>query len=212
MHEHVFWDYDARWREACIDFSRQELEKLSQAGGRTVVDVAPHPYRIPEWYLALAPQVDIRIIVSTGFYLERRTPLKFHAYTESQMVERFLAELTEGIQGSNLKAGVIKVAGECAHLTAWEERVLRAAGARAARDRRPDLRPRHRRRAGAAQCSERGGCRPATHLHLSRRDRERMGGQVGKPANRLPGGNRRRKGAACISAISAGSSSREART
>ena len=100
MHEHVFWDYDARRREACIDFSRQELEKLSQAGGRTVVDVAPHPYRIPEWYLALAPQVDINIIVSSGFYLERRTPLKFHTYSESQMLERFLQELTEGIQGS----------------------------------------------------------------------------------------------------------------
>jgi phosphotriesterase-related protein len=129
MHEHVFWDYDARRREACIDFSRQGLEKLSQAGGRTVVDVAPHPYRIPEWYLALAPQVDVHIILSSGFYLERRTPLKFHTYSESQMLERFLQELTEGIQSSRVKAGVIKTAGETRRLTGWERAVLRAAGA-----------------------------------------------------------------------------------
>jgi len=127
LHEHVFWDYDPRWRGVCLDFSRQELYKLISAGGRAIVDVAPHPYRIPEWYLSLAAQVDIHIIVSAGFYLERRTPPEFHAYTESQMVDRLLKELTEGIQGSPLKAGVIKVAAESARFTSWEQRVLRAA-------------------------------------------------------------------------------------
>lgn len=127
LHEHVFWDYDTRQREVCLDFSERELQKLIEAGGRTIVDVAPHPYRIPEWYLALAPLLELHIIVSSGFYLERRTALKFHTYTESQMAERFLKEVTEGIQGSRLKAGIIKVAGEKASLTAWEKRVLRAA-------------------------------------------------------------------------------------
>ena len=127
IHEHVFWDFDPQWRENCIDFSRKELAALSAAGARTIVDVAPHPYRIPEWYLALAPRVDINIIVSTGFYLEKRTTPEIRDFSEGQMAAWFRRELTQGIGNSSLRAGVIKVAGESTQLTPWEQKVMRAA-------------------------------------------------------------------------------------
>ena len=65
------------------------------------MDVAPHPYRIPEWYLALAPQVDINIIVSTGFYLERRTPLKFHAVYREPDGRALLGGIDRGYPGQH---------------------------------------------------------------------------------------------------------------
>lgn len=127
MHEHVFWDFDPRWRERSIDFSKQELEALAAAGARTILDVAPHPYRIPEWYQVLARQVNINIIISTGFYLEKRNTPEIRDLSEREMVDRFQDELTQRIGTSNLRAGVIKVASEKKDLTNWEEKVLHAA-------------------------------------------------------------------------------------
>jgi predicted metal-dependent phosphotriesterase family hydrolase len=127
VHEHIFWEYAPKWRERSIEFSRRELAALYASGGRTVVDVAPHPYRIPEWYQELASQTEIQIIVSTGFYLENRTNPAIRAMNVDEMVECFVKEATVGIGDSELKAGVIKVAGERAELTPWEKNVLRAA-------------------------------------------------------------------------------------
>jgi phosphotriesterase-related protein len=133
VHEHVFWEFNPKCRERSIAFSRRELEALRAAGARTIVDVAPHPYRLPEWYQALARQVGLHIILSTGFYLEARTTPEIRQLSEGEMAERFEGEITQGIGTSDLKAGVIKVACERADLTPWEQRVLRAA-ARVQRD------------------------------------------------------------------------------
>ncbi len=127
VHEHVFWDFDPRYRRTSLDFTCQELEKLAAFEVDTVVDVGPFDYRSMGWYQAIAHQVKLNIIVSTGFYLQRRTAPEFHEYSVDQLAARFLGEINEGIGGSAVRAGVIKVAGEKEELTPWEMRMCQAA-------------------------------------------------------------------------------------
>jgi len=134
MHEHVFfWNWgEENKRAASVAYARQELGKLAACGARTLVDVGPLPERDVAWYRELAPQVGLHIVLSTGFYLESRTPGPFRAYDEGQCVERFRRELREGIGATGgadagVRAGLVKAASNKAELTAWERTVLRAA-------------------------------------------------------------------------------------
>jgi phosphotriesterase-related protein len=127
MHEHVFSDFNPQWRERCIAYSRRELQKLAYEGANTVVDVGPWPQRKIDYFQELAPQLDLTIVMSTGFYLQRRTPEQYYSWTPEQFEEHFTRELTEGIQDTHIRAALIKVAGDKAKLTPWEETVMSAA-------------------------------------------------------------------------------------
>jgi phosphotriesterase-related protein len=129
MHEHVFfWNWgEENKRAASVAYARRELGKLAACGARTVVDVGPLPERDIAWYQELAPQVDLHIVLSTGFYLEERTPEPFRSFDEGQCAERFRRELLEGIGDSAVRAGLVKAASNVAELTDWERTVLRAA-------------------------------------------------------------------------------------
>ncbi len=127
MHEHIFALVVPRWREKYLTVARQELQELVDCGGRTLVDVGPWPGRDMSLYQEIARQVDLNIVMSTGFYLQKWTPEEYWGQTEDQYVERFRRELLEGIEGTKIRAGVIKVASEKAQLTDWEQRVMRAA-------------------------------------------------------------------------------------
>lgn len=129
MHEHIFfWNWgEENKRAASITFAREELRKLSACGASTIVDVGPLPQRNMAWYQELAPQVKLNIILSTGFYLEAYTPEPARSLDEKACQDRFYRELTEGIQGTGIRAGLIKAASNKAELTDWEKKILRAA-------------------------------------------------------------------------------------
>jgi phosphotriesterase-related protein len=71
--------------------------------------------------------VDVNIIASTGYYVERLTRPPLAKLTEDQMVDRMVHELTVGIDSLPVRAGIIKVAGNTAQLTPWEVQVFTAA-------------------------------------------------------------------------------------
>jgi phosphotriesterase-related protein len=129
VHEHVFfWNWgEEHKRAASVAYARHELGKLAACGARALVDVGPLPERDMAWYRELAPQVDQHIVLSTGFYLEDRTPEPFRSFSEDQCVARFRHELFDGIGSSGVRAGLVKAASNGAELTDWERTVLRAA-------------------------------------------------------------------------------------
>ena len=128
MHEHVFWQHDEELRGRSMNFCRRELNRLAACGAHTLVDAGPHLERHMDWYKEIQPQVHLNIILSTGFYVEQAVPNPWHDKSEDEYVERFTKELLEGIDGSGLRAAVIKVAANKAALTPWEQKVFRAAG------------------------------------------------------------------------------------
>jgi phosphotriesterase-related protein len=131
IHEHVLFQFDDSRRQPSIDMATRLLRNAQAAGVHTVVDLTP--VRRIDWLMEIAAQVDVHLLTCTGFYLQSLTPKPLAAFSEAQMVERMVRELTEGIDGTGVRAGIIKAAGNLPQLTPWEEQVFRAA-ARAQRE------------------------------------------------------------------------------
>jgi len=136
MHEHILWFAGPMEENAgyspipddleseTVDFAVSLLNDAARVGIDTVVDLTP--FRPIDLYKRIAEKTPVQIIASTGFYRRSKVP-KWMADMddEKQMEERMLKELTEGIDGTKIKAGIIKVAGEGG--TDWEKKTFRAA-------------------------------------------------------------------------------------
>jgi phosphotriesterase-related protein len=138
MHEHVLWFSGPRLEDAgytaipedlqseTVDFAVSLLKDAARVGIDTIVDLTP--FRPLNLYKAIAERTIVKIIPSTGFYRRAKIPRKLaDIEDEKQMEELMLKEVTEGIEGTKLRAGIIKVAGEGGSLSDWEKKVFRAA-------------------------------------------------------------------------------------
>lgn len=69
------------------------------------------------------------VVVPTGVYgRDNFAPPEHQKMTEDELTTLFVRELREGIEGTGIKAGFIKIATGSASMTALEEKFLRAAG------------------------------------------------------------------------------------
>ncbi|TEU08937.1 MAG: hypothetical protein E3J25_11130 [Anaerolineales bacterium] len=125
MHEHVLFDFDPTRRHEAVEIAVDWLEKGRGAGMDSIVCLTP--FRQIDWYRQINERVEVNIIVSTGCYLEKVTPEPLRELDEDEMTARFVRELTEGIDGTGIRAGIIKVAADRPRMTEWEKRVFRAA-------------------------------------------------------------------------------------
>jgi phosphotriesterase-related protein len=125
VHEHIIFQFDDSRRKPSIEFEQKLMQDACKVGVQTMVELTP--VRRIDWLMELNNLVDLNIIASTGYYLDKMTPRPLAAFNEAQMIARMMGELTEGIDGTNVKAGIIKVAGNLPELTAWEVQVFTAA-------------------------------------------------------------------------------------
>jgi phosphotriesterase-related protein len=125
IHEHVLFQFDDSRRKRSIEFAAKLLGDAREVGVQTVVDLTP--VRRIDWFMEIADQVDVHIVACTGYYLHSLTPKPLEALSESQMADRLICELTEGIDTTGVRAGIIKVAANLPAMTEWEKRVFRAA-------------------------------------------------------------------------------------
>jgi phosphotriesterase-related protein len=128
MHEHVltvFGMIPTNLRSASIDIAVNLLTEAKNAGVNTLVDMSP--YRDIRLYRDIAAKTDINIIAATGYYLYNSSKPDYQRQTEYQMEERMLKEVTKGIDGTNIRAGIIKAAAGSYKMTGWEQMVFRAA-------------------------------------------------------------------------------------
>jgi phosphotriesterase-related protein len=138
MHEHVFvltpdsqanwpgeWDEEARTADAVA-----RLGELRRAGVSTIVDptvdgLGRYLPRIER----VNAEVDINIVVATGIYTHAEVPSFFSFRPDSKIVEGFVSDINDGIQGTSVRAGLLKCAIDHQGLTSGVERVLRAVAA-----------------------------------------------------------------------------------
>lgn len=91
------------------------------------MDLTPH--RPIDLYQQIASRTDVNIVPSTGFYRRAKIPSELAEMEEEQQMEdRMHKDVSEGIDGTSIRAGIIKVASEGAPLTDWERKVFRATG------------------------------------------------------------------------------------
>jgi phosphotriesterase-related protein len=136
MHEHILWfggpditnpNYEPIPENLVtdsVDYAVSQLNDAARAGIDTLVDMTPH--RPIDLYSQIARRTSVKI--STGFYRRSKSPKwKADMEDEKQMEAMMLKETTVGIDGTKIRAGVIKVAQEGGELSDWEKKVFLAA-------------------------------------------------------------------------------------
>ena len=144
MHEHLIigmpgWETDTTQvrtshREnvaICLD----KIAELQAEGISSLLDPCPNDLgRDVPLMAEVAAKTSFNIIFATGLYHEQlgaapywRFREMFDPDIESRMAELFITELTEGVGGTGIKAGVIKVATHAPPFTDYEKKIFRAA-------------------------------------------------------------------------------------
>jgi phosphotriesterase-related protein len=142
VHEHVFvlneeirQNYEADWdEERQIADAVAKLSALAERGVSTIADptVVGIGRSIPR-IQRIAAQTSLNIIVATGLYTYNDVPLYFRYRTPDSgadghdpMTDMFVADLTEGIAGTGVRAAFLKCCIEDEGLRPGVERVMRA--------------------------------------------------------------------------------------
>jgi phosphotriesterase-related protein len=105
-----------------------EVHRLQAYDVRTIVDVTPNAKgRDPDVLRRIADQTGINIVAATGFYKEPSYPPFVHQATLDNLVRFMMNEITHGIDGTDVRPGIIKVGSSKGVITPTEAKVLRAA-------------------------------------------------------------------------------------
>ena len=144
VHEHVFvghpeldlnlphpeWDEDQAVEQAVAGF-----EQLYELGVRTVVDLTvPGLGRDVARVLRVARRSPVRLVAATGYYTADGLPQFFRTHrpgglvdSPDPLVDLFLRDIREGIAGTGVRAGMLKVFSDRSGITPDVERVFAAA-------------------------------------------------------------------------------------
>ena len=106
----------------------RELGLFAKAGGRTFVDVTLREIgRDVRFLQRLAAQTGMHVVAATGHYTGDAHPAYVKEQTADQLADEMVRELTVGIDGTAVKAGIIGEIGTSFTITDEEWRVLKAA-------------------------------------------------------------------------------------
>lgn len=140
MHEHVvtasagIWETYPEILGGVSDLPALSVQALSEAkteGVTTIVDLTTMDLgRNIRFLKAVSDQSGVAIIAATGAW--RDIPRAFWQRTPDEVAALFIREIEVGIEGTGIKAGIIKVANDTEGVTEPGEVILRAA-ARAAK-------------------------------------------------------------------------------
>lgn len=141
-HEHVFLDLtrDVAGKMSLLndpELAYRELMRYKEAGGVTLVDQTTGGLRGHDHDLlpvkhalairAMAQRTGLQIVLGAGWYREPYYDRRLYRAKTEQIAEELVRDLTEGIDGTDVRAGLLGEIG--AHFT-WvspvEERVFRA--------------------------------------------------------------------------------------
>jgi phosphotriesterase-related protein len=142
-HEHVFvlspeilQNYPEVWgdEDDRVADAVRRLTELKQSGIDTIIDpTALGLGRYIPRIARIAAQLELNIVCATGLYTFNELPHFFGRRTPGSgpggsdpMVEMFVQDITQGMAGTGIKAGVIKCATDRPGVTPDVERVLRA--------------------------------------------------------------------------------------
>ena len=113
-------------RETIIANTVKELKIAKHYGVQTVVEVTPiNLGRDIHLIREVAEKADIQTIVATGFYYTELPLLAF--WSVDKLVETLLPEICQGIQGTTIKAGIIKCATGKLGVTETNRKILEMA-------------------------------------------------------------------------------------
>lgn len=139
MHEHVMVDFIGADKVSRDRYDPQQvfttalphLKRAAELGARTFVDCTPAWLgRDVSVLQRLSIATGLNIITNTGYYGARKHIfIPAHAYKESaaQLADRWTREFEQGIEGSKIKPGIIKIGVDAGELSEINARIVTAA-------------------------------------------------------------------------------------
>lgn len=113
-------------RAICVAKAVDKLKEARDAGIDTIVDVTTFDIgRDIRFREEVSRKSGMQIVASTGQHLY--APESLDARTVEEITELFIREIEQGIEDTDIKAGVIKVAARSDAMTPAEEKVFKAA-------------------------------------------------------------------------------------
>jgi predicted metal-dependent phosphotriesterase family hydrolase len=110
------------------DAAIQELNFFHKAGGQAIVEMSPRDYgRNPSGLRHVSEQSGVHIICTTGWHKDKFCRPWVEDRTVNSLAEEMIRDIEEGIDGTGVKAGVIKAGSSLNEITPAEEKVFRAA-------------------------------------------------------------------------------------
>jgi phosphotriesterase-related protein len=143
IHEHFIFGYPGFQGDVTLGAFNEE-EALEQAigiarqwqsyGVQTVVDPTPNECgRDPLFLKKISEATGLQIICATGYYYEGEGAPPYYKFrqglgtAEEDIYQMFKTEITEGIAGTGIKPGIIKLASSKDQITEYEQMFFRAA-------------------------------------------------------------------------------------
>jgi predicted metal-dependent phosphotriesterase family hydrolase len=139
MHEHLYHDlwtlpgrYDEPYQVSAPKIMNDEVAHFGAVGGSCIVDLTVRGMgRDIERTVDVSRQTGVHVVAGTGYYREPYYPpdALIDRRSVGSIAEEFVRDLVEGIDGTDVRAGIIGEIGiDKSWISAQEERVCRAAG------------------------------------------------------------------------------------
>lgn len=110
----------------------EELTPFIRAGGRSIVELTPPSLgRSPERVREISQRSGVHVVMGAGQYLEPVHDPWIAGASEARLTAHLVAEVTEGIESSGVRPGILGEIGTSDPVTAAERRVLRSVAAAA---------------------------------------------------------------------------------
>lgn len=122
LHEHIAVRHDSAERDQSVAFAIRELNRAKQLGLRTIVDVGPADDVAAIREVALA--TGINVVCCTGFYLQ---PALQQSLNAEDFESKMLRDIEHGLQETEVRPGVIKVAARGLPIRPVEKELFTAA-------------------------------------------------------------------------------------
>jgi phosphotriesterase-related protein len=135
IHEHLRFrdeavavEWPARYDEqAEFDAALEAVEAARQRGVQTIVDpTAMFGGRDVRFMARVAEQTGVRVIACTGIYSYDYLPHYFENRDVDVLAEHFVADLQNGVQGTDIRAAFLKCAADAPGVTEHVEKIHRA--------------------------------------------------------------------------------------
>jgi 5-phospho-D-xylono-1,4-lactonase len=133
MHEHVITNpppsvTDRDLAMASIAAATREVSHFHLAGGCGLVEMTPREYgRDPLALREVSATTGVHIVCTTGWLKDKFCRPWVEERTVDDLADEMIREITEGIDDTGVRAGVVKAASSLNTITPAEEKVFRAA-------------------------------------------------------------------------------------
>jgi len=126
VHEHIFNKYPHRKKEESAAFTLEQLDSIIRRGVNTIVDLTTYTHLGN--YREILEKRGINIICCTGFYLAKYIPPSYRVATIPELVKILSKQIINGRGMTQVRPGILKIAGQGINMTPLEERLFSAIG------------------------------------------------------------------------------------